>query len=559
MSIPSTIVHSGTLTSTWNTEIKQTPKDRSGAPKSPLLHSIPVSIAEPPACPTISKPELAASTETSVCRDYLSECECTNSNGVFAGNGTTCGFELTCTGPIVEILTPGEGDTFPEFSDILITVDAYDVNTGGFVEQVKFLIDLDGAVVESIDTNGTDGWSYLLEDAPGGNFMLNVVATDNDGLTGTASLLLRVECPTPVESTEFAQTCTGTVDCPLASLPFGPDSQTRTEPYEFDLGGTGNSCFPTMGRTLAATELYLNGLTEAQLFTNLPATEIISGGTLYAHPLQGCTLHAAGTICMPLIGQALSVTDRTMGAISGGILSEHPFPDNSLPLSAAGIVTCSGACSNTFTFAVETTANTIETVSGGEIISFPIGEPINDLPISYTNGTISGILAFTNTNSHTISGGIDDIVPLNGQYIGNRIGPDGVTVFTTGDGTCYPTLGKILAATAAGVDAVVESVLFTDAPLHRSNQRRIQNSVPPHRHADALRWLGLRLQHSGIHRRHRSCYLHSNWRHPHREHTSCRRRTRQRRRYRRVQRRELVHPLRRTADQWPAMCIEWCC
>ena len=401
--------------------------------------------------------------QNSVCRDFLNECECTNSNGVFTGNGTSCGFELACTGPIVEILTPSEGDTFPEFSDILITVDAYDVNTGGFVEQVEFFVELNEGMLEGVDTNGMDGWSFLLEEVSAGNFMLDVIATDNDGLTGIASLLLRVECPTPDGTEELSQTCTGTVDCPLAPLPFGPDSLTRIDPNEFDFGDTGNNCYPTMGRTLAATALSLNGINEAQLFTNLPATEILSGGSLHSIPLQGCALHAGGTICLPGIGEALSVTDRAMASVSGGILNEHLFPDDSLPLSAAGIVSCSG-CSNTFTFAVETAANTIETISGGEILSFPIEEPINDLPISFTNGSISGILAFTNTNSHTILGGVDNVVPLNGQYIGNRIGPDGVTVFTTGDGTCYPTLGTILGATVAGSGVITESVLFTDAP-----------------------------------------------------------------------------------------------
>ena len=399
----------------------------------------------------------------SVCRDFLNECECTNSNGVFAGNSTSCGFELACTGPVVDILTPSEGDIFPELSNILITVDAYDVNTGGFVEQVEFSVELDDGILEGVDTNGLDGWSFLLENAAGGNFMLNVVATDNDGLTGIASLLLRVECPTPSGTVEIARDCTGTVDCPLAPLPFGPDSLTRIDPTEFDYGDTGDNCFGTMGRTLGATQLDLNGFTEVQLFTNLPATEILSAGAMHSHPLQGCALHAAGTICLPSVAEALSVTDKAMATVTGGVLNEHLFPDNSLPLSAAGVVTC-GECSNTFTFAVETSANTIETVNLGEVVSFPMEEPIKDFPISYTNGTISGILAFTNTNSHTISGGVDSVVPLNGQYIGNRIGPDGVTVFTTGDGTCYPTLGKILGATATGVDAITESVLFTDAP-----------------------------------------------------------------------------------------------
>jgi len=141
-------------------------------------------------------------------------------------------------------------------------------------------------------------------------------------------------------ATDLSAQCGGTPDCPSSTFPFGgADGRTEISPNAIEFGTGGVTCFFTTGRILEATRIrQLDAsfsITETTLFTDVPAIEILSAGSVTTYPLTGSVIHAAGSVCLPSISEATAVTDRAIGVVVGGSLGEHllpgPAPDPSCP------------------------------------------------------------------------------------------------------------------------------------------------------------------------------------------------------------------------------------
>lgn len=111
------------------------------------------------------------------------------------------------TSPAVKITTPKAGGKFISFApadgkrypDITITADAEDPN--GTVEKVEFY---EGTTL--LATCTSKPYEAVLTDATSGSHTLKVVATDNDGEKGTASITVTVQAPnTLLISTGFTE------------------------------------------------------------------------------------------------------------------------------------------------------------------------------------------------------------------------------------------------------------------------------------------------------------------------------------------------------------------
>lgn len=138
--------------------------------------------------------------------------------------------------------------------------------------------------------------------------------------------------------------CGGLADCPTSDLPFSlPDSTTEIGPNAFQLGPFPGGCYATTGRVLAATgsRVVTSGISieSVILFTDAPAIEVLSGGVVTPHVMSGSVVHAGGSVCIPSIAESAMITDRAIGVVAAGSLSEQLFPG---PPADPECATCRG-------------------------------------------------------------------------------------------------------------------------------------------------------------------------------------------------------------------------
>jgi hypothetical protein len=266
-----------------------------------------------------------------------------------------------------------------------------------------------------------------------------------------AALALLVSSPKPVHAVS-AGPCGGLVDCPQAALPFGQGfAQTETAPHRLWLGtSTGSdACLATSGRVLGAVVIHTPPLTNLTLVTDVPAIDVVAGGSLSTFPVVGTTVHCAGADCKVADGlvlvNAFAVTESHINVVVGGERGEFPLPEGARPVSAAGTGACSGD-SVSFSLCVETTAPSIECVLGGEQASFAIPAPTVATPLSWSNGAQAGVVVFTAREVMVISGGAIHLIPLPDDFAGYVVQPDGVLVLTGA--------GNVFVPLAAGVTVV---------------------------------------------------------------------------------------------------------
>lgn len=219
----------------------------------------------------------------------------------------------------------------------------------------------------------------------------------------------------------FDGPCGGVTNCPLVNLPFPPgNAQSEISPNKLQVSGT---CYNPSGRIVGAVQLEE---LELLIFTsNSAAIDVLDELTYTQHPISGNTIMCAGAICKGQLfvheDAAIAITESHINILKGGTMVSRPLPAGFGPSAVVWISNCQTTDLNVTVY-IETNQPSIEVVSPlGIQTSFTIPASLAATSVSWNNGSLQGVIAFSQNSVYKIEGGVMTPQALPGNFINYQI------------------------------------------------------------------------------------------------------------------------------------------